>query len=200
MSKEINKANKGTGAGGAKTNETGLSFEEDVYLKGWIEDKGYQLNPIGETSSKRSVLYEILDNGEVIAYYGRQNKIYLALQKIEPLITNEYISEVFSRKINPDAFIISKKPKVLTIFEKKWQQSAGSVDEKIQTAPFKIAMFEKLLRNFNISVRYQYILSEWFRSAQYRNIKEYYEDNEKVNVWVDGENLSNLDVDQFIKP
>jgi len=61
-------------------------------------------------------------------------------------------------------------------------------------------MFEKLLRNFNISVRYQYILSEWFRSAQYRNIKEYYEDNEKVNIWVDGENLSDLDVDQFIKP
>ena len=195
-----NKKNKGTGAGGAKTNQTGLSFEEDVYLKSWIEDKGYKLNQIDKSTSTRSVLYEILENNEVIGYYGRQHKIYLALQKIEPLITNEYIANVFSTKIRPDAFIISKKPRVLTIFEKKWQQSSGSVDEKIQTAPYKIAMFEKLLRNFKISVQYQYILSSWFRSDQYRNIKEYYEDNKKVNIWVDGENLSDLDVDKFIKP
>jgi len=195
-----NKKNKGTGAGGAKTNQTGLSFEEDVYLKSWIEDKGYKLNQIDKSTSTRSVLYEILENNEVIGYYGRQHKIYLALQKIEPLITNEYIANVFSTEIRPDAFIISKKPRVLTIFEKKWQQSSGSVDEKIQTAPYKIAMFEKLLRNFKISVQYQYILSSWFRSDQYRNIKEYYEDNKKVNIWVDGENLSDLDVDKFIKP
>ena len=201
MNKETkNKVNKGTGAGGAKTNETGLAFEKINHVKNWIEKKGYKLNLLCKSDKENSILYEIIENGEVIGYYGKQGKLYLALEKIEPLITNKYTKKVLSKLINPDAFIISKKPKALTIFEKKWQQSSGSVDEKIQTAPFKVQMFEKLLKNFNIPVRYQYLLSNWFRNAQYRNVKEYYEDNKKINIWIEGVNLSDLDVDQFIKP
>lgn len=192
--------NKGTGAGGAKTNLNGLAFERDDYLYRWLESSGYQLVDLdGKKSKTRSKLFGIYEEDILIGYYGRQGKVYDALVLVDKKFTRPYISEVLSTKINPDGFILSLRPKRLTIFEKKFQQSSGSVDEKIQTAPYKLAMFEKLLRNSEISCMYQYILSEWFTNKKYRDIKEYYKDNKKIKVWIDNENLHELNLDDYLK-
>ncbi|WKX02266.1 PD-(D/E)XK nuclease superfamily protein [Candidatus Mycoplasma mahonii] len=191
--------NKGTGAGGSNTNLHGIRFEEDTYLKDWIIKAGFTLEPIKQ-STLRSELYKIFEGDKLMAYYGRQGQIYHAL-KLHNLdqFSNEHISKVLSKKINPDGFILCLARNHLTIFEKKWQQTSGSVDEKIQTGPFKLLMFEKLLRNSGISCQYNYILSPWFQSKVYRNVKEYYEDNKKINIWVDGVNLQDLSIENYIK-
>lgn len=191
--------NRGTGAGGSKTNATGLKFENEDYLYDWLKNSGYILNCLNEKSSSRAKLYEIIEDNNIIGYYGRQGKVYDALSIIDKKFSNEYIKNVLSSKINPDGFILSLKPKRLTIFEKKWQQSSGSVDEKIQTAPFKLEMFEKLLRNSGISCMYQYILSEWFRDKKYRNVKECYHENKKIKIWVENENLHELNIEDYLK-
>lgn len=195
MSKKIN---KGTGAGGAQTNINGINFEQDIYLYNWIEKSGYQLISQGQATD-RTQLFKIYKNNEFYGWYGRQGKIYVALMEMFPAkLTNEHIKNILSKKIHPDAFILSKKNLKLTIFEKKWQQSSGSVDEKIQTAPFKLEMFNKLLRGLKLEISYQYILSGWFKNEEYRNVKEYYKDNKNINTWVYEENLDMLNIDEYI--
>lgn len=193
-----NKINKGTGAGGQNTNINGIKFEENIYLYDWIIKKGYKLSKVGK-STPRTELYEILKDNRLVGWYGRQGKIYDALKiMFEDHINNKHIKSVLSKKINPDAFILSKENNKLTIFEKKWQQRAGSVDEKIQTAPFKLEMFNKLLRGLKIEISYQYILSKWFKQDSYRNVKEYYMHNNKINIWTYNENLDKLNIDDYI--
>jgi len=48
------------------------------------------------------------------------------------------------------------------IIEKKFQQTPGSVCEKIQTAPFKLNQYKKMFPEYNIY--YIYCLSDWFKS------------------------------------
>lgn len=195
-----NKINKGTGAGGAKTNLNGIKFEEDIYLKQWINKAGYEVNDI-TCSTKRSELYGIYNKQKkLIAYYGRQGKVYGALKElIGSHFSNIYIDQILSKKINPDAFILNIEKRTLHIFEKKWQQTPGSVDEKIQTAPFKVEMFTKLLRQFDIKVTYDYILSEYFKSASYRNVKEYYKEHFKnIRIWTQNENLNELNINNYL--
>ena len=197
MSNEI-KVNKGTGAGGAKTNLNGINFEEKTFLGEWIQKEGYVLKQILKGTT-RTQLFEVYKEDEMVAYYGRQGKVYDALKLVFPKeINNEFIKSVLSKKIYPDAFILNLKSKKLIIFEKKWQQTSGSVDEKIQTAPFKLEMFEKLTRNLNISVMYQYILSKWFVSDSYRNVKEYYKDNKQIDIWTEEENLNEFSIKKYL--
>lgn len=194
----MNIKNKGTGAGGAKTNLNGIKFEDDVYLKEWLENESFTLKPVS-LKTHRSEFYEIYSSEKLLGYYGRQSTVYKALKMMDSSIDEKYIDAIFSKRIHPDGFILTISPKQLIIFEKKWQQSSGSVDEKIQTAPFKLSMFEKLLAPKGINCFYQYILSDWFRRPEYKNVKEYYSKMHNISVWVDNENLKDLKLKDFIK-
>ena len=67
----------------------------------------------------------------------------------------------------------------------KFQKTEGSVDEKLQSGPFKKIMYEKLMKNefqnindkSDVTVTYTYFLSSWFN--QQSNVdknKKYYHD------------------------
>lgn len=191
------KINKGTGAGGAMTNRTGIDFENIQYLEDFIFNKGMILVKNISTSS-RSELFNIVKDGKHIGYYGRQSQFYKALELFDSKYNEKFIKSKLSKKILPDGFILDIKNKRLTIFEKKWQQSSGSVDEKIQTAPYKIAILEGLLSGSGLALTYQYILSSWFQHHQYDDLKKYYATNSKVGIWVQGENLETLNIEDFI--
>ncbi len=197
----INKLNRGSGAGGAKTNLNGINFEQDVYLGKWIENAGFFLNDLSLRKDRIQISTILDDQKQVIGIYGRQGKIYEALKFwLDSSFSNEYIALVFSAKIYPDAFIINFSRKTLYIFEKKWQQSSGSVDEKIQTGPFKLEMFQKLLKQFGVKVEYNYVLSDYYKNKKFRNVKDYYkEKHPDIKVWVAGENLEYLDISCFLK-
>ena len=66
------------------------------------------------------------------------------------------------------------------------------------TAPFKIEMLQKVFNNFGIKVKYEYILSSWFNKEIYRNIREYYENNENVKVWIEDSNLNDLKIEDYL--
>jgi hypothetical protein len=55
----------------------------------------------------------------------------------------------------------------------KFQEVAGSVDEKLQTCDFKNKQYTKLLSPLGISVKYTYILSDWFKDQSYKDVLEY---------------------------
>jgi hypothetical protein len=62
---------------------------------------------------------------------------------------------------NPDECYIDNLYSNIFIIEKKFQQSKGSVCEKIQTIDFKLWQYQRLFPTFNII--YIYCLSEWFK-------------------------------------
>ncbi|MBR6952752.1 MAG: hypothetical protein IKI43_02890 [Campylobacter sp.] len=57
--------------------------------------------------------------------------------------------------------------------ECKFQQVAGSVDEKLQTCDFKKKQYQKLMSHLNMEVEYIYLLSDWFKKPEYKDTLDY---------------------------
>ena len=80
---------------------------------------------------------------------------------------------LISKKLLPDDSIFVIIANTLFIIECKFQQVAGSVDEKLQTCDFKRKQYQKLLSKANIEVEYMYLLSDWYRSPAYKDVLDY---------------------------
>jgi hypothetical protein len=59
------------------------------------------------------------------------------------------------------------------IIEKKYQETSGSVDEKLPNCDFKKKEYEKLFNPLDIKVKYIYVFNEWFKQDIYRDVLEY---------------------------
>lgn len=59
------------------------------------------------------------------------------------------------------------------IVEKKYQEVAGSVDEKLQTCDFKLKQFKRLTKSIDFEVQYYYVLSDFFKKEKYRDVLDY---------------------------
>lgn len=82
--------------------------------------------------------------------------------------------EYISRKLLPDEAYYNPVENSVIIYEKKFQQTAGSADEKPQTCAFKIAEYRKLLAPLNITdISYIYIFNDWFRKPMYKDMLDY---------------------------
>jgi hypothetical protein len=55
----------------------------------------------------------------------------------------------------------------------KFQEVAGSVDEKLQTCDFKHKQYQKLLSPLKIKVKYVYVLNDWFMKKEYEDVLKY---------------------------
>ena len=78
---------------------------------------------------------------------------------------------ILSRKLLPDEADYNPVTKEFSIYEKKYQQTEGSADEKPQTCGFKIWEYKKLGRAIGAEkVTYAYLLSSWFTQDKYRDM------------------------------
>jgi hypothetical protein len=147
------------GKGGSKTAFSGLRFESRVEMKKLLASlPGYKIT--GDT-----VYFQ---GARVAEFYGK-NKLYKNL--LEPSKVDH--SKIISKKLLPDEAILIFTGKTLFIIEIKFQEVAGSVDEKLQTCDFKLHQYRKLLAPLEISVEYVYILNDWFKSEQYKDVLGY---------------------------
>lgn len=164
---QINNKNKGK-AGGANTNKNGLAFEQLTKLV--TQENHENINII----DKKFITYESKK-------FGTKNFIVLSKSKLK-----KYMEENNQKNNNiipasgckePDEAYLDEESKNLFIIEKKFQQCGGSVDEKLQTAHFKIKHYKKLYQNYNI--HYIYCLSNWFKKPEYNEVISY---NEEIGV------------------
>jgi len=147
------------GKGGSKTAISGLRFESRVAMKNLLDSlPGYKVED--------DTVY--FKSEKVAEFYGK-NKLYKNL--LEP--NNIDYSIIISKKLLPDEAILILAGKTLYIIEIKFQEVAGSVDEKLQTCDFKNKQYNKLLAPLGISVKYVYILSDWFKKDVYRDVLKY---------------------------
>jgi len=145
------------GVGGANT-QTGILFEGKVDLLTRLDElPGYEIKG-------NAIIYL----GEEIAYSYRKNSLYTFLNT-QGINYKNYIS----KRLLPDDAIYVVKDNTVYIIEVKFQIVAGSVDEKLQTCDFKKKQYKKLFSSLNYEVEYIYVLSDWYRKEEYKDVRDY---------------------------
>ncbi len=149
------------GIGGSNT-LTGLDFERETDLLGLLGSLlGYSVRPA-------SIGSEIIYKDRVVANCYRKHDLYRYLddRQID-------WKSILSKKLLPDDAVYVINNNTLFIIEVKYQQVPGSVDEKLQTCDFKRKQYKKLFSQLNIEVEYVYVLSNWFKKSQYKDVLDY---------------------------
>lgn len=148
------------GVGGERT-VTGLRFESRVTLQ----------KVVSSLPNYRVEGDSIFFKDNKVAEIYQKHKLYKNL--LEP--NGIDYSKIISKKLLPDDAILILKDKTLYIIEIKFQEVQGSVDEKLQTCDFKNKQYYKLFAPLNISVKYVYILNDWFGDPKYKDVLDYVE-------------------------
>lgn len=146
-----------TVGGGAQTNVNGLEFEARTHL----------IDAINNHTEFKVIENQVLKNGKVVAFYFEKHGLYKQLLQSRGVNYLDYIS----KKLLPDGALLVDK--TIYIIEKKFQNGAGSVDEKLQTCDFKRKQYVKLFSPIDINVQFYYVLNNWFNQTSNRDVFEY---------------------------
>lgn len=171
-----------TGGTGGGSTLTGLRFESNADFQQLLKKiEGYEVKEI-----TNKVGASIFFNGELVARCFKKHDFYRFLT--ESKITWE---NILSKKLLPDDALLVIVRETLFIIEVKYQQVAGSVDEKLQTCDFKRKQYLKLVSGIGLKVEYVYVLSDWFKKPEYKDVLEYihsvnchYKFNELPLAWL----------------
>lgn len=151
------------GKGGGNT-KTGLLFEDRVDLISLFEKiEGYDIEPTKNKAGSK-IFYQKKEVARVFKKY----EFYRFLEEY-----NIDWKEHLSKQLLPDNGLFVIVRDTLFIIEIKFQQVAGSVDEKLQTCDFKRKQYSKLVRGLNWKVEYVYVLNDWFKKECYKDMLEY---------------------------
>jgi hypothetical protein len=146
------------GKGGSNT-QTGLRFEERINLATAI-DLLDDFKVVGD---------DVLNKGNKVAQLFTKNKLYKNLLEKRGI---DY-KKIISKRLLPDEAILIEN--TLFIVEMKFQYVAGSVDEKLQTCDFKRKQYVKLFEPIGIKIEYIYVLNDWFKKEEYKDVLSYVE-------------------------
>lgn len=152
------------GGVGGETTLTGLNFERKVDFQNLIQSiPEYELKTIPYKAGKGLFFKE-----KLVGRCFRKHDFYLYL-------TEEDIDwkNLISKKLLPDDALLVIVRETLFIIEVKYQQVAGSVDEKLQTCDFKRKQYLKLVAGLGLKVEYVYVLNDWFKKPEYKDVLDY---------------------------
>lgn len=145
------------GIGGANT-RTGLIFEDFVDLGACLsKTEGYSIKDTW-----------VFFNGDAVARIFKKHALYDFLKN-----NNVDWRRHISRMLLPDNCIYVIMNNTVFIIEVKFQHVNGSVDEKLQTCDFKKKEYQKLFSELNYKVEYWYVLNDWFKDPQYKDMLDY---------------------------
>jgi len=149
--------------GGFRTNENGLKFEQETSLKSFIEN---------------SINYRVIDDNVYFheTCVGRlmgKHDLYKYLLNEMKINYKDYLS----KQMLPDDAFYNYNNSIIYIIEKKFQNVAGSVDEKLQTCDFKRKQYTKLFSSVGFACEYIYVLNDWFKNPTYQDVLNYITDS-----------------------
>lgn len=138
--------------------KTGLVFEGKVDLATFLsKQNGYIVDSDGR------VFYD----DELVAQIFKKHKFYSFLKE-----RGVDWRSIISKRLLPDDSIYIIINNTFFIIECKFQQVAGSIGELL-VCDFNKKQYQKLLSNLNMEVEYVYLLSDWFRKPEYRDVLDY---------------------------
>lgn len=121
---------KNGGTGGANTNKSGLAFERKTNLADRIKEDladKYTLKEIHFPNKSTAKAFEVIrkSNNTKIGILTQQMRFYDVMKQIYD------IDNVNHKRWKPDEAFFNMENNTVYIVEKKWQNTSGSVDEKI---------------------------------------------------------------------
>ena len=146
------------GSGGANT-QTGLKFEKDVDFLTLLQ----KVNGYSVQKSDGKAGSDVLFVGTLVARVFRKHDFYCFLEE-----NGIDWRRIISKQLLPDDALSVIVRETLFIIEVKYQQVAGSVDEKLQTCDFKRKQYLKLVQPLDLKVEYVYVLNDWFKDSSYK--------------------------------
>lgn len=153
------------GVGGAKTT-TGRDFENRRDFIALLEQvDGYRIVP-GKVSRA-----DIYFSNRLVAHSLRHYSLYRYL-----MTRSVDWRDALSKRLLPDEAIYVPDERLVSVIEMKYQQTAGSVDEKLQTCHFKLRQYRKLFAPLEYKVNYIYLLGDWFKKPEYSDVLDYIRD------------------------
>lgn len=174
---KLNIKNKGTGAGGSKTNKNGLPYEKLTDLNEYF------------------TINENFNFSQIITFNNYDKKFIRTKQSQLFKYMDNYIDKSINKAHgckNPDECYIDEESKTIFILEKKFQQVSGSVCEKIQTSDFKIWQYNRTFPEYKIV--YLYCISDWFKENCKAELE--YLEYKKVQVfWGNDKNYKSKVID-----
>lgn len=181
--------NKGTGAGGAKTNENGKQFEEITNNEVRLLSQGFTKTVINKNKYGYYLSKKI----------GLFTEIIFVLQGgLIDYMKQEFEIELFR---NPDEAYIIRRPgekTIIKILEKKHQNVQGSVETKLWAAVALKREYE-LVCGERFEIEYAFCLNDWFKQQKHEkyiylhmileenDIDVFYADNDyfhKLDDWI----------------
>jgi len=144
--------------GGAQTNANGLKFEQTTSLSAALEKAGYMV--FGDS---------IYRDGQEIGVSVPQKRLYTQFLNPRGIRYEDYNSKEW----RPDEAFINFENHTAYIVEKKFQNTAGSVDEKLPNCHFKKVEYQKLFASLGYHVEFIYIFNDWFKDPRYRDALAY---------------------------
>lgn len=150
--------------GGARTNANGLHFEQTTSLTIALINAGYTVTQTPE----KTIVFK---NGKEIGIVVSQNQLYKGFLTPQGINYKDYNS----KKWCPDDAFINFENQTAYIIEKKFQNTSGSVDEKLPNCHFKKLEYQKLFCNdkLNFKVEFIYIFNDWFQDPRYKDTLQY---------------------------
>lgn len=146
------------GVGGNLT-KTGLRFEEIVDINKALDElENYKIEG-----------NKVFKGTKAVAEIHSKHELYRLLKD-----KGVDYEKLVSKKELPDIAVLVYEKNTFFIFEVKYQEVAGSTDEKLQTCDFKIKQYKKLLEKpLGHMVKYVYVLNDWFKDFRYKDVLSY---------------------------
>ncbi|WP_288758912.1 PD-(D/E)XK nuclease superfamily protein [uncultured Veillonella sp.] len=146
--------------GGAQTNVNGLRFEQNTLLDEALQEIGFEVRE-----------YHVYNGDKKIGMSVPKHKLYTIFFRKVHIDYKKYNS----KRWLPDECFINEEQKTAYIIEKKYQNRAGSVDEKLPGCDFKKKEYEKLFHALDpqYKVEYLYVFNNWFTKESYKDVLEY---------------------------
>lgn len=178
--------NKGTGAGGAKTNFYGLKFEEKTNNQQRLLEMGYIKHSFTKKTKQKYDYY-------LSKTFEDKTIIFVLQNGLRKYMKNKYSIDLF--RCPDEAYIIeyTSGRKVIKILEKKEQNVEGSVETKLLAGPGFKREYELILGT-EFEVFYGFCVSEFLKKKLISNKKKYttlntiFNENNIVVLFGDDEN------------
>jgi len=147
--------NKGTGAGGAKTNYHGKKFEEKTNNEMRLLENDYTKNNI---THKIKNIYDYY----LSKTYENKTIIFLLQNGLKTYMKNKYDIQLF--RCPDEAYIIEYNDgkKIIKILEKKEQNVEGSVETKLWSGPALKREYELMLEDL-FEVHYCFCVNNFLK-------------------------------------
>ena len=123
------------GVGGGNT-VSGAAFEKQTDLKNVLEN----IDGITVNATDHKNVFSVTRDGKVVGQLMQKYALYKFLES-----KGIDYKTILSKRLLPDECYYSFENSTLYIGEKKYQNGAGSVDEKLQTCDFKKRQYKRLV-------------------------------------------------------